>query len=81
MWNCAVFEKTLFDTRLRNSFAFSNAKVAFRNLESKITIFFQLAIDQMITFNTSLDSEKKPIRLTLKNYMCLLKKKLTIVSY
>jgi hypothetical protein len=41
MWNCAVFEKTLFDTRLRNSSAFSNAKVAFRNLESKMTILLQ----------------------------------------
>jgi hypothetical protein len=49
MWNCIVFEKTLFDTRLRNSFAFSNAKVAFRNLESKNNyFFFQLGIDQMI---------------------------------
>jgi hypothetical protein len=43
MWNCAVFEKTLFDARLQNSFAFSNAKVAFRNLESKITIFFSIS--------------------------------------
>ena len=53
MWSYAVFEKTLFDTRLRNSFVFSNvfllamlekknlflkANVAFRNLDSKIQL-------------------------------------------
>jgi hypothetical protein len=33
-------------------------------------------MDQMITFNTSLDSEKKNFtRLSQKNYMCPFKKK------
>jgi hypothetical protein len=36
-------------------------------------------MNQMITFNTSLDSEKKNLtRPSLKNYMCPLKKKLSL---
>jgi hypothetical protein len=39
-------------------------------------------MDQMITFNTSLDSEKKPYETDPQKNTCAhLKKKLTIVSY
>jgi hypothetical protein len=44
--------------------------------------FFQLAMNQMITFNTSLDPEKKTLPDQPKKlHVSILKKKLTIVSY
>jgi hypothetical protein len=44
--------------------------------QKKKCFFFHLAMNQMITFNTSLDSEKKNLtRPSLKNYMCPFKKK------